>query len=121
MKTLLLNVTYSDNTDRFWQESSIKDKKIRFNPETENIHEVIKELCAEQDGMELSYKGKPQGNVYRDLLDGDGNVIGYETIGYIYRGKSEIYDRNMVKPATGLFDVWVSIYEVLPFTIEELD
>lgn len=120
MKTLLLNVTYSDNTDRFWQESSIKNEKISFDPLTQNIHEVIKELCEEQDGIELSYSGRPRGNVYHDITDKDGNK-GYETAGYMYRGKSEIYDRNMIKPKTALFDVWVIISEIVPFTIDELD
>jgi len=119
-KTLLISVTYTDNTDRFWMESSIKNKRVLFDPETQNIHEVVKELCEDEDYMELVYKGKPQGNVYRDVLDKDGTICGYETVGYMYRGKSEIYDRNMVKPQTGRFDVWVVIDEVVPFTIEDL-
>lgn len=121
MKTLLLNVSYTDSTDRFWFESSIKNKRISFNPDTDNIHEVVKELCEEQDGMELSYKGKPQGNVYNDVLDTDGKVKGFETVGYMYRGKSIIHDRNMVKPQTGLFDIWVTISEVTQFHIEDLE
>ena len=120
MKTLLITVTYTDNTDKFWCESSIKNKRISFDPETQNIHEVVKELCEDEDYMELVYKGKPQGNVYRDVIK-DGVIVGYETIGYIYRGKSEIYDRNMVKPQIGRFDVWVTIDEVLPFTIEDVE
>jgi hypothetical protein len=119
-KTLLISVSYSDNTDRFWMDSSIKNKRVVFDPDNENIHEVVKELCSDDDYMELSYKGKPQGNVYRDVLDKETNICGYETIGYMYRGKSEIYDRNMSKPQTGLFDVWVTISEVLPFAIEDL-
>jgi len=119
-KTLLISVSYTDNTDKFWMESSIKNKRIVFNPETDNIHEVVKELCADEDYMELVYKGKPQGNVYRDVLDNDGTAKGYETVGYIYRGKSEIYDRNMVKPEVGRFDVWVTLSEIIPFDIEDL-
>lgn len=120
MKTLLITVTYTDNTDRFWMESSIKNKRVGFDPETQNIHEVVKELCEEEDYMELVYKGKPRGNVYRDVLDENGKPKGYETVGYMYRGKSEIYDRNMSKPEVGRFDVWVTIDEVQPFTIEDL-
>lgn len=119
MKTILISVNYTDNTCKFWFDSSIKNKRISFNPDTDNIHEVVKELC-EEEGMELVYKGKPQGNVYRDVIK-DGEIVGYETIGYIYRGKSEIYDRNMVKPQTGRFDVWVTIDEVVPFTIEDVE
>ena len=95
--------------------------RVTFNPDKDNIHEVIKELCSEQDGMRLSYKGKPQGNIYQDVLDENDNIKGCETVGYMYRGKSEIYDRNMIKSQTGLFDVWVSILEVVPFTIEDVE
>ena len=119
-KTLLISVTYTDNTNKFWMESSIKNKRVIFNPDTDNIHNVVKELCSDEDYMELSYKGKPQGNVYRDVLNKEGAYCGYETVGYMYRGKSEIYDRNMVKPQTGLFDVWVTISEIIPFGIEDL-
>jgi hypothetical protein len=120
-KTLLISVNYVDNNNRFWFDSTIDNKKITFNPETDNIHKVVKELCENEDNVQLSYKGKPQSNVHRDVLNSDDEICGYETIGYIYRGKSEIYDRNMSKPETGLFDVWVTISEVIPFTIENLD
>ena len=120
MKTLLIKVTYTDSTDRFWADSSIKNKRVSFNPETDNIHEVIKDLCYEEDYMELSYKGKPQGNVYQEVVE-DGKIVGHKTIGYMYRGKTEIYDRNMVAPKTGLFDVWVTISEIIDFEIEDLE
>ena len=119
-KTLLISVSYTDYTDKFWIESQVKNKRVLFNPETQNIHEVVKELCLDEDYMELVYKGKPQSNVYRDVLDKDGTINGYETVGYMYRGKSEIYDRNMSKPEIGRFDIWVTISEILPFAIEDL-
>ncbi len=120
MKTLLINVSYTDNTNKFWFESSIKNKRIDFDPDTQDIHEVVKDLC-EKDGMELTYKGKPRGNVHNDVYDEDGSVSGYETVGYMYRAKSEIYDRDMVKPRIGYFDVWVTISEITQFAIEDLD
>ena len=120
MKTLLLNVSYGDNTNKFWQESSIRNKKISFNSDTENIHEVIKVICEEQDGMELTYKGKPQGNIHRDIVDENEEIIGNKIVGYIYRGRSEIYNRNMVKSQIALFDVCVSISEVIQFEIDEI-
>ena len=120
MKTLLITVSYTDNTDKFWMDSSIKNKRVAFNPDTDNIHEVVKQLCEDEDYMELVYNGKPRGNIYRDVLDKESNICGYETVGYMYRGKSEIYDRNMVKPEVGRFDVWVTIDEVVPFAIEDL-
>ena len=120
MKILLLNVNYTDNTDRFWFDSCVKNKKIEFNPDTENIHEVIKTLCEDQDGMEFTYKGKPQRNVYRDVLDSKGKIKGYETIGYMYRGKADIYNTDKAGYETGYFDVWVTISEIVPFSIDEM-
>lgn len=119
-KTLLISVTYTDNTEKFWMDSSIKNKRVTFDPETDNIHNVVNELCYEEDYMKLAYKGKPQGNIYCDILDKEGTINGYKTVGYIYRGYTEIHDRDMVKPQTGRFDVWVSIDEVVPFPIEDL-
>ena len=120
MKNLLIDVSYTDNTNRFWFDSCLKNKKIGFDPETQNIHDVIRELCDEQDGMELVYKGKPQGNIFRDVQDKDG-VLTVKRVGYLYRGQSEIYDHGMNEPKIGRFDVWVTISEVIPFEIEELD
>jgi hypothetical protein len=120
-KTLLITVTYTDSTDKFWMDSSIKNKRVLFDPETQNIHEVVKELCEDKDYMELVYNGKPQGNVYRDVLDKKGSINGYETVGYMYRGRTDIYRPiNMSKPETGRFDVWVTIDEVVPFAVEDL-
>jgi hypothetical protein len=39
----------------------------------------------------------------------------------MYRGKIEIFDRNMTKPVTALFDVWVTIKFVEKFEFEVLD
>ena len=121
MKKLLLDVSYSDNTGKFWFDSSIKKLTVDFDPDKQTIHELVKETCEEEDGMELTYKGKPQGNVYRDLKDAQGKITGSEVVGYVYRGKSEIHDRNMVKPATAFFDVWVTIKFVEKFEFEEFD
>lgn len=115
MKKLLIDVNYQDETNKFYFDSSIKNKVVDFD-ETENtIHELIQEICSEE-GMELSYKGKPQGNIFVDTPNN-----GAKRVGYIYRGKTEIYDRYMSSPKTGLFDVWVSIKEVIDFDVEPLD
>lgn len=121
MKTLLLNVSYIDNTDQFWVDSLIKNKTIKFDPDNENIHVIIKTLCKEQDYMELTYNGKPQGNVYSDIFDDNNELIGNKTIGYMYRGKCEIHERDMIKSKTGFFDVWVTIFEIIQFDIENLE
>jgi hypothetical protein len=111
---LLISVDYRDNTGKFWFDSSIKNKIVNFDIQKETIHSLIKNLC-EEEGMELTYKGKPQGNIYRDLKDG-----GQKIVGYLYRGKSEIYDNHMVNPKTVNFDVWVSINTVTEFVFEVL-
>ena len=114
MKTILLKVDYRDNTGKFWFDSSIKNKLIEYNPEINSIHEVIRDACKDE-GMILTHAGKPQGNVYRDKKDGSSYIVGY-----MYRGKSEIHDRDMPKAKTGLFDVWTEIHEINNFEFEEL-
>ncbi len=121
MKKILLNVDYSDNTGKFWYDSSIKKLIVDFDPDKQTIHELVKEVCDKQDGMELTYKGKPQGNIYHDIKDVNGKIIGTKKIGYIYRGKSEIFDRNMTKPIMAFFDVWTTLKEVIDFEIESID
>lgn len=107
---VLLNVDYRDNTGKWWFDSYIKNMPVEFDETKESIHKVIEREC-EEEGMELSYKGKPQSTMY--------NKVG-EPIGYVYRGKSEIQDRNMIKSVVALFDVWVSIKTISDFKIEEL-
>lgn len=116
MKTLLIDVSYSDNTGKYWFDSDIKKQKVSFDPEKESVHNIIKRLCEENDGMELTYKGKPMGNVFRDRKDGTPKIIGY-----MYRGKCEIQDRSMIKPVMGYWDVWVTIDEIKEFEFEEID
>lgn len=111
MKKLIIDVDYRDNTNKFYFYSSIKNEIINFDEAKETIHELVQRICFEE-GMKLSYKGKPQGNIY----DAEG-----KRIGYIYRGKTEIYNPNMSSPKIGFFDVWVSIKEVIDFNIEPLD
>ena len=115
MKTVLLNIDYTDSTKKFWFESYVKNQKVTYDPEKQTIHEVIKDVCNEE-GMILTYKGKPQSNVFRDKKDGSSHIVGY-----MYRGKTEIYDRNMSKPQTAFFDVWVSISTVNEFEFEEVN
>jgi hypothetical protein len=114
MKTLLINIDYRDNTGKFWFDSYIKNKTVNFNPEEKSIHKLIAEIC-EDEGMTLTYNAKPQDNVYVYNKDGESKIVGY-----MYRGKSEIYDRNMTKPQMAFFDVWVNISEVANFEFEEI-
>ena len=120
MKTLLLNISYVDNTDKFWCKSSIKNMRVSFNPDKETIHELIKTVCEEQDGMILTYKGKPMGNVHQDILDENKKISGSKIVGYMYRGKTEIYDIGTSESTIENFDIWVDISEIVPFNIDEI-
>jgi hypothetical protein len=114
MKKILLTINFTHNESKFWWDCGIKNKTFDFDPEKQTIHDLIKEVCSDE-GMELSYKGKPQGNVYRDLKDG-----GVETVGYMYRGKGEVYDRNMPKPVMVFWDIWVTVSTVEKFEFEQI-
>ena len=110
---ILVNVIYSDNTNKYWFDSSIKNKIVEFNPEEKSIHDLIAELC-KNEGMELSYKNKPQSNIFVDTSNGS------KIVGYVYRGKSELYDDNVRKYKTINFDVWVNIDTIIDFEFEEI-
>lgn len=115
MKKLLITIDFRDPSDKFWWDCSIKNKVFGFDPEKQTIHELVKEIC-EEEGMTLTYKGKPKGNIYREYKDKPA-----ETVGYLYRGKSEIQDRNMVRPVMVFWDVWVEIRSVEKFEIQNVD
>jgi hypothetical protein len=115
MKEVLITINFTDPTDKFWWDCGIKNQVHSFDEEKQTIHDLIKEIC-EDEGMELSYKGKPRGNVYRDNKGGGSRVVGY-----MYRGKGEIYDRNMTRPIMVFWDVWVEVRGVTRFELEKLD
>jgi hypothetical protein len=115
MKKLLLNIDYTDNTGKFWMDSSIKNKIVSFNPEEKTVHQLIKEIC-EAEYMSVTYNAQPKGNIYRDDKEGNSYIIGY-----MYRGKTEIHDRDMKKPQIAYFDIWVTIHEVINFEFEVLE
>ena len=108
MKTLLLNIDYTDSTDKFWMDSSIKNMKVT-QKSGETIHDTIKRVVKEVDFMELSYKGKPQAEVFVDTNNGETKVVGY-----IYRGRTEIENKK------ALFDVWVNIDEITQAELPKL-
>lgn len=113
MKKLLITINFRDNTDKWWWDCGLKNKTIDFDPDKQTIHDVVKELC-EDEGMELSYKGKPQGNIYHDFKEGS------EICGYLYRGKGEVHDRNMVRPVMVFWDIWVTIQVIEKFEFVEI-
>lgn len=111
MTKILLKVDYQDITGKYWQNSYINNKIVSLIDG--DIHKTIKNVLVDIDGVELSYNGKPVSNVFID--DRDGNT---KKIGYIYRGKSDIYDNGKTNRA--LFDVWVTIKEVVDYPIEDI-
>ena len=116
MKEVLLTINFTDPTDKFWWDCGIKNKLFSYDSEKQTIHDLVKKIC-DDEGMELSYKGKPRGNVYVDTKGGET-----KRVGYIYRGKGEVHDRNMVRPQMVLWDVWVTIKGiVVPAEIEDVE
>ena len=116
MKKILVTIDFTDSTPKgCWWDSQVKNKVILYDPEKQTIHECIKDLC-EDVGMELTYKGKPRGNVFRDQKDGST-----KRVGYMYRGKGEIYDRSMPKPLMTYWDIWVTIQSVEEFEIVDVE
>lgn len=111
---VLLNVSYIDNTGKFWCDSYIKNKIYTLLDN--NIHKTIAEAVKETDGIILSYNAKPQQNVFID--DKDGNA---KAIGYIYRGRNEIYNDESGKYEKALFGVWVDVKSVSDYPIIDIE
>lgn len=114
MENILLNVDYTGN-ENYWSDSNIKQGTFSIDPE-KNIHNQISEILKDKDFCELSYNNKPQSNIYVDLKDG-----GHKAIGYVYRGKIEIYNDDLNKYVTANFDVWVTIKKVEDYKIQIID
>jgi hypothetical protein len=114
MKKILLSIDIRHEQNKFWWDSGITNKVFNFDSDKETIHELIKEQC-ENIGMELTYKGKPQQNVF--ITDDEGNDI---LVGYIYRGKSIVSDRSMIKPVMVFWTIWATIRLVEKFDLVEV-
>lgn len=112
-KQVLLHVTYQDDKKKYWKDSYIKNKI--FNIIDNDIHKTVAEALKEHDYTEVSYKGKPQSNVYVDTKDGETKAIGY-----IYRVKTDIQDDYTYKTKEVFFDAWVTIYSISDYEIKEL-
>jgi hypothetical protein len=112
MSKILLNINYTPlpKFKKYWMDSYIKNNIITLK-DGETIHQAIKRVC-EEEGMELCYKAKPNGNVYRDgKLKGSTKIVGY-----LYTGKTEILGKQV------LFDVWTIIHGIdESFEFEELN
>lgn len=117
MKTYIINVDHRDETGKYWSDSYVKNKPVTLL-DSESIHDAIKRVVEDVDSVEFSYKGKPQGNVYRDKKDGTSYVCGY-----LYRTKHYIENRSdgLMKENVP-FTTWVTITgELIPAILEEVN
>jgi len=104
---IMLNVSYTDETNKHWMESGIKNH-VTEKPEKESIHEYIRRIIETIDYVEFSYNGKPQGLIYVDRAEGSVQD------GYHYRVKADVM--NNYKWTKGYFTAWVSVYQVTDYS-----
>jgi hypothetical protein len=108
MKTLILKIDYTNGTGlngkgEFWADSYIKNMPVS-QKEGESIHETVKRIIESEDHADVCYKGKPVSTVFRDTKDGNRKAVGY-----IYRVRHWIEDRQNNFSGAALFDAWVTI------------
>lgn len=111
MRKLLISASFVDNTGKYWREDLEKQTILLEG----TIHDTVKKLLGEY-GISISYKGKPQGNVYKKD-DKDGTPI---PIGYLYRVKIAIRDEDY-KWHNVPFDACVRVHEVIDYPIDDLE
>ncbi len=115
MQNLIISVVHTDDTDRYYADSYIKNKTITIK-DGETIHQAIAEALSDNDNCEMAYKGKPQGNIYQDDKEGNSHIIGYH-----YRTKHDIQN-NDGKWHDVPFTTWVTIHgEVVPFELLDIE
>ena len=112
MNKILLYVDYANEKGIFWCDSYLKNKVVTV---TGDIHKTVAEALLENDGMEMSYKGKPQGNIFVDDKEGNAKVVGFH-----YRVKKEIFNDDTRKYEKATFSAWVTVREVRDLELELL-
>lgn len=101
-KEILLDVAYTDESNKYWHDSYIKNKIFALD---DDIHRVVARAMSEVDGVEMSYKGKPQGNIFVDDKNGTPRPVGYH-----YRVKTEMWDRaENIRGEKAYFTAWVTV------------
>ena len=117
MKTLLISVDHVDETGKFWVDSRIKNKPITWQDD-ETIHQAIARAIRENDYCEVSYKRKPQGNIYHDTVDGTAKIVGYH-----YRTKHYIENRSdNIRKDNVPFTTCVTVHgEMVEPTLEDIE
>ena len=120
MKTLTLNVVYTNGKlkngkGKFWADSYIKNKEIaQENGET--IHETVKRAIKEIDCADICYNGKPKLNIYTYNKDGSARIVGY-----IYRVRHFIADRQANFCGNAYFNAWVNIKQSISIELENIE
>lgn len=110
-KTYIISVEHVDETGKYWSGSSVKRVPVTLQ-DGETIHDAIKRVIEKEDCCTFSYKGKPQGNVYRDKKDGTSYIVGYH-----YRTKHDIEDKENVP-----FTTWVTVHgEMIASQLESVE
>lgn len=105
MKKIIINVEHYDETGKYWNESYVKNKTIDVL-DGETIHDAVVRVVSDEDYCTFSYKGKPQGNIYRNDKDGNSHIVGYH-----YRTKHYIENRsNNIQKENVPFTTWVTIH-----------
>lgn len=105
MHTYIITVEHHDESGKYFNDSYIKNQPITLL-DNETIHDAIKRKIEENDYCTFSYKGKPQGNIYRDKKDGTSYICGYH-----YRTKHSISNRSEnIQRDNVPFTTWVTIH-----------
>jgi len=114
---LIISVDHTDDTGKYWSDSYIKNKTIEVL-DGETIHQAIGRTIENEDCCKMAYKGKPQGNVYRDKKDGTSYIVGYH-----YRTKHYIENRSdNIQKENVPFTTWVTIHgEVIPAILKDIE
>lgn len=117
MQTYIISASHEDETGKFWSESQVKRVPVTLK-DGETIHDAIKRIIEADDYCTFSYKGKPQGNVYRDTNDGNQKIVGYH-----YRTKHYIEDRSdNIQKENVPFTTWVTVHgEMVEPTLEDIE
>ena len=116
-KTIIISVSHVDETGKYWGSSSIKRMPVTLK-DGETIHDAIIRVVENEDFCKFSYKGKPQGNIYRDKKDGTSYICGYH-----YRTKHHIANRrDNIQKDNVPFTTWVTVHgEMVPPTLEDIE
>ena len=116
-KTIIISADHRDETGRYWSDSHVKRTPVTLQ-DGETVHDAIRRVIESEDFCTFSYKGKPQGNIYRDTADGNSKVVGYH-----YRTRHYIENRSdNIQKDNVPFTTWVTVHgEMVAPTLEDVE